>query len=186
MSKRIIVAITGATGAVYGVRLLEALRDAGVETELVISRAGELTIRLETPHTPEDVRKLATRAWAEMDIAAPIASGSYPADGMVVCPCSVKTLSAIANSYAENLIVRAADVTLKEGRKLILVPRETPLHKGHLALLARAAELGAVLLPPMPAFYHKPQTISDIVDQTVGKVLDQLGVSHGLFERWGA
>lgn len=185
MDKRLVVGITGATGAVYGVRLLEVLAGAGVETHLVVSAAGEKTLKLETGKTIDDLRPLAAKVHAIGDIAAPIASGSFRAEGMAVCPCSMKTLSAIANCYAENLLVRAADVMLKEGRKLVLVPRETPLHLGHLRLLTLAAESGAVILPPMPAFYHEPKTISDLVDQTVGKVLDQFGINHELFRRWG-
>ena len=185
MQRPVIVAITGASGVIYGVETLRALRDLNVPTRLVISQAGLRTLALETDFTPDTVTALATETYAEDDIAAPIASGSHPVRGMIVAPCSVKTLSAIAHSYAANLIVRAADVTLKERRPLVLLVRETPLHKGHLELMARAADLGAVILPPMPAFYHQPRTITDIVRQSVGKTLDILGIEHRLYVRWG-
>jgi 4-hydroxy-3-polyprenylbenzoate decarboxylase len=182
--KRIVVGLSGATGAVYGIRLLEVLRDAGVETHLVLTNPGRRNIELETDRTVEEVLALATRVHDIDNIAAPIASGSFLTDGMAVCPCSMKTLSGIVHSYNENLLNRAADVVLKERRRLVLVPRETPLHRGHLDLLSRAAELGAMILPPMVAFYHRPKTIEEIIDQTVGKVLDALGVEHALFKRW--
>lgn len=182
--KRIVVGLSGATGAVYGIRLLEVLRDSGAETHLVLTDPGRRNIELETERSVEDVLSLASRVHEIGNIAASIASGSFPTDGMAVCPCSMKTLSGIVNSYNENLLNRAADVTLKERRRLVLVPRETPLHKGHLDLLTRAADLGALILPPMVAFYHRPKTVEEIVDQTVGKVLDALGVEHTLFRRW--
>ncbi|TAN46178.1 MAG: UbiX family flavin prenyltransferase [Rhodospirillales bacterium] len=181
----LIVAITGASGAVYGIECLKALKALGVPTHLVISPAGLKTIKLETGTTPKAVRALAAKVYEDDDIAAPIASGSFKTRGMIVAPCSIKTLSAIANSYADNLIVRSADVCLKERRPLVLMVRETPLHQGHLELMVKAAELGAILLPPLPAFYHKPKTIEDIVLQSVGKALDLLGIEHDLFKRWG-
>lgn len=182
--KRIVVGISGATGAVYGIRLLEALAEAEVESHLILTEPGKRNIELETDLTADYVLGLATRVHDIHNIAASIASGSFMTDGMAVCPCSMKTLSGIVNSYNENLLNRAADVTLKERRPLVLVPRETPLHKGHLNLLTRAADLGAIILPPMVAFYHRPRTVKEIIDQTVGKVLDTLGVEHALFKRW--
>ena len=184
-TRRIIVGITGASGAIYGIELLKVLRTAGVESHLIITDAAARTIPLETDYTIPDVQALATGSYEEGDISAPVASGSFLTHGMVVAPCSMKSLSAIANSYAENLLVRAADVCLKEGRKLILLVRETPLHRGHLRLMSMAAELGAIILPPIPAFYHRPQSIQEIVHQTVGKTLDQLGIEHELYRRWG-
>lgn len=185
--RRLIVGVTGASGAVYGVRLLEKLRELcadAIQTHLVITPSGEKTISLETDYSISHVRELADVVHGYADIAAPIASGSFITMGMVVVPCSMRTLSDIAHSRADNLLVRCADVTLKEGRKLVIVPRETPLHKGHIRLMLTAAENGAALLPPMPAFYHKPKTVEDIVDHTVGKILDQFGVEHDIFKRW--
>lgn len=181
---RIVVGISGASGAVYGVRTLQALQRIGVETHLVLSETAAQTIEYETPFHVDEVTALASCTYAVEDLAAAISSGSFPTDGMIVAPCSIKTLSGIANSYNENLLTRAADVTLKERRKLVLVVRETPLHLGHLRLMTAVAELGAVVLPPMPAFYHKPQTVDDVINQTVGKILDQFGLEAGLFRRW--
>jgi 4-hydroxy-3-polyprenylbenzoate decarboxylase len=184
VSAPLIVAITGATGVVYGVEMLRVLRDLGVETHLVLSEAACTNLALETKFSVAEVRALATRSYGNKDVGAAPASGSFRTRGMIVAPCTVKTLSAIANSFTYNLVVRAADVTLKEGRKLVLMVRETPLHKGHLALMTRAADLGAVILPPMPAFYHRPETLMDVIHQTIGKALDQVGIEHDLFERW--
>jgi flavin prenyltransferase len=184
MAKRIVVGISGATGAIYGVRLLQELAAADVETHLVLTNPGRRNIELETDWKVAEVEKLATRLHDIENIGATIASGSFLTDGMAVVPCSIKTLSGIVNSYNENLLHRAADVTLKEGRRLVLCPRETPLHKGHLDLLHRAADLGAMILPPMVAFYHRPKTLEEIIDQTVGKVLDALRVENRLFRRW--
>jgi flavin prenyltransferase len=184
MSPPLVVAITGATGVVYGVEMLRALRDLGVETHLILSEAAATNLALETTLDVAEVKALATVVHGNRDMAAAPASGSFRTRGMIVAPCTVKTLSAIANSFDYNLVARAADVTLKEGRKLVLMVRETPLHKGHLALMSRAADLGAVILPPMPAFYHRPETILDLVRQTIGKALDQFGIEHKLFERW--
>lgn len=183
---RIVVGISGSTGAIYGIRLLQVLAASpDVETHLVISGPAKQTIALETPYRVQDVTKLATRAYGINDIAAAISSGSYHTDGMVVIPCSMKTLSAIANSFNDNLLVRAADVTLKERRRLVVVARETPLHLGHLRHMAQLAEMGAIIFPPMPAFYHKPKTVDDIVNQTVARVLDLFGIERqDLFTRW--
>jgi len=169
---------------VYGVRLLEVLLDMDVETHLVMTEAARRLARLETGYSPEQVEALADVCYANDEIDAAISSGSFPTIGMVVAPCSIKSLSAIAHSYTDTLLARAADVALKERRKLVLVVRETPLHLGHLRLMAEVTEHGAVVLPPMPSFYHEPKTIADLVDQTVGKVLDQFGVDHKLFKRW--
>ena len=182
----LVVGISGASGVIHGVELLAALKDLGVASHLILSDAGALNLSLETDRTAEEVRALATVCHSERDMAAPPASGSFLTRGMIIAPCSMKTLSAVANSYAHNLLARAADVTLKEGRPLVLMVRETPLHKGHLKLMLQAAEMGAVILPPMPAFYHRPQTVLDIVRQNVGKALDSVGIGHELFRRWPA
>ncbi len=183
--KRIVVAMTGASGQIYGIRLLEALRKVeDVETHLVMSAASAAIIPQETSWKASDVKSLADVSYKPKDIGAPIASGSFETAGMVIAPCSIKTLSAVANSYASDLIVRAADVTLKEGRPLILMVRETPFHLGHLRLMERAAEIGAVIFPPIPAFYTKPSTIDDIVDNTVGRVLARLGIENFLYRKW--
>ena len=182
---RLIVAITGASGAIYGIRLLEALREVpDVETHLVLSNGGKLNIALETDRDPRDVEALAHEVHNDQNLAATIASGSFATGGMIVAPCSMKTLSGIVNSYADNLVVRAADVILKEQRKLVLMPREMPLHVGHCRLLLQAAEMGAVIAPPMPAFYNEPQTLDDIVNHSVGRVLDLFGIESGLVKRW--
>ena len=183
--KRTIIGITGASGVIYGVRLLQVLREvAGVETHLILSRDARDTLLRETEWSVAAVEELADTCHPPENLAAPLASGSFRTDGMAVVPCSMKSLSAIAHSYNADLLVRAADVTLKERRRLVLVPRETPLHLGHLRLLREAAELGAVILPPLVAFYHQPRSVAEVIDQTVGKVLDQLGVEHDLFRRW--
>jgi 4-hydroxy-3-polyprenylbenzoate decarboxylase len=182
--KRIVVGISGATGPQYGIRTLEALAQAGVETHLVLSKASRRNIVLESDWRVEDVEALADYVHDPEDVGASVASGSFLTDGMIIAPCSVKTASGIANSYNENLLVRAADVTLKERRNLVILFRETPLHKGHLEILRRCADIGAVILPPMVSFYHRPQTVQDIVDQSVGKALDAVGVKHDLFQRW--
>ena len=185
MQKRIVVGISGASGVTYGVRLLSLLRDTDYESHLIISDSGRLNIKIETRHTPEEVEAMADCVYDHKDMAAALASGSFLTAGMVVVPCTIKSLSGIANSYNENLLVRAADVTLKEKRKLVLVVRETPLHKGHLRLMTIAADMGAHILPPVPSFYHMPKTIEDIIDQTIGKVFDFFGIEHDLFKRWG-
>ena len=185
MKKRIVIGLAGASGIIYGVKMLQYLKEMNYETHLIISEAGKLNIRIETDYEPEDVAALADFTYDRKNVAAPPASGSFLTEGMVVVPCTVKTRSGIANSYTENLLVRAADVTLKEKRKLVLVFRETPLHKGHLRLLSQAADIGAHILPPVPSFYHMPKTIDDIIDQTIGKVFDYMGIQHDLFKRWG-
>jgi flavin prenyltransferase len=185
--KRLIVGLSGATGAIYGIRLLEVLRGVeDVETHLIISEAARRTILLETDYTTTQVEALADRLYGFTDIAAAISSGSFKTMGMVVIPCSVKTLSGIANSYGDSLILRAADVTLKERRKLVLVLRETPLHLGHLRLMTQVTEMGGVIMPPMPAFYPHPHTIDDLINQSVNRVLDMLGIelTQDLFKRW--
>jgi 4-hydroxy-3-polyprenylbenzoate decarboxylase len=185
--KKIIVGISGASGVIYGIRLLEVLAALpDVETHLVLSTAAATTIGLETDYNPDDVRRLATVDYRFKDIAAAISSGSFKTDGMIVIPCSMKTLSGIAYSFTDNLLLRAADVVLKDRRRLIIVPRETPLHLGHLRAMVLLAETGALIVPPMPAFYHRPQTVDDIVNQTVNRVLDLVDVTlpADLFDRW--
>jgi len=184
MTKRLILGIAGASGVIYGVRLLEILKDRGIETHLILSEAGKLNIKIETDYDVKDVLAMADFNYTNKDIAASVASGSFLTMGMIVAPCTVKTLSGIANSYTENLLIRSADVQLKEKRKLVLMFRETPLHKGHLRLLSQAADMGAHILPPVPSFYHHPETIDDIINQSVGKVLDYMGIEHDLFKRW--
>ena len=187
MKQRLIVGISGASGAIYGIRLLEILQKLPeIDTLLIISKAAKRTIVLETDYKVDQVEKLANEVLPDHDIAASVSSGSYKTSGMVVIPCSIKTLSGIANSYADNLLVRAADVVLKEQRKLVLVLRETPLHLGHTQLMTRSIEIGATLLPAMPAFYHRPSTIDDLINQTVNRVLDQFDIElpEDLFERW--
>lgn len=184
MTLPITVAITGASGVIYGVELLKALKETDYPTHLILSAAATRNLLIETDYDAEYVHSLADVVHNDKNIGAAIASGSFLTQGMIIAPCSIKTLSAIANSFNANLVARAADVTLKERRPLVLMVRETPLHKGHLDLMARVADLGGILLPPMPAFYHKPETIQDIVKQTVGKALDQVGIEHDLFRRW--
>lgn len=185
--KRLIVGISGASGAIYGVRLLQVLRDvADVETHLVMSQAARQTLSLETDLSLRDVQALADVVHDARDIAASISSGSFKTAGMVILPCSIKTLSGIVNSYTDTLVTRAADVVLKERRPLVLCVRETPLHLGHLRLMTQAAELGTVIMPPVPAFYHRPQTLDDVINQTVNRVLDQFDIDlpEDLFTRW--
>ena len=183
--KRIVVGISGASGTIYGVRLLEVLGQVNdIQTHLILSRAARVTMEYETSIKPEILEGLASVNHSPDDLAACVSSGSFKTEGMIVAPCSMKSLSMIANSINDNLLVRAADVTLKERRKLILIVRETPLHLGHLRQMTAVTEMGGVILPPVPSFYHKPRTIEDIVDQTIGKALDQLGIPHQLFDRW--
>ncbi len=182
--KRIVVGITGASGVIYGIRLLSVLKTCRVESHLILSDAAKKNIGIETEFTVEEVEKMAGTVHRVDDLAASISSGSFKTDGMVIVPCTIKTLSGIANSFTDNLMIRAADVVLKEKRRLVLVVRETPLHKGHLELMVKAADLGAVILPPMPAFYHGPKSLDDIIDHTIGKILDILNIEHDLFERW--
>lgn len=182
---RLVVGLSGASGVAYGIRLLEALGELGVESHLVMSKAAEMTIGYETALKPKDVAAKAAHTYAVGDIAAPIASGSFKTEGMIIAPCSVRTMSEIATGVTSSLLTRAADVTLKERRPLILVVRETPLHLGHLRTLTSLAEMGAIILPPVPAFYAAPHTISDIVDQMVGRMLDILGYDWPKVRRWG-
>lgn len=184
MNLPLVVAITGATGVIYGVEMLRTLKELGQETHLIVSEAAAQNLAIETEYTLDQVKALADAVYDNKDIGASVASGSFRTRGMIVAPCTVKTLSGIANSFTYNLVVRAADVTLKERRPLVLMVRETPLHKGHLELMTRAADYGATILPPMPAFYHKPESIMDLVHQSIGKALDQVGVEHNLFRRW--
>jgi 4-hydroxy-3-polyprenylbenzoate decarboxylase len=183
--RRIVVAISGASGAIYGIRMLEALRaDRTVELHLIVSSGAKATIVYETDRSLEDVLALADVVHDEKNLAASLASGTFLTHGMVVAPCSVRTMSAIANALDDNLIVRAADVHLKERRKLVLMVRETPLNANHLRLMHELALAGAVILPPVPGFYQKPTTLMDLVDHSVGKALDQLAIEHSLFRRW--
>jgi 4-hydroxy-3-polyprenylbenzoate decarboxylase len=182
---RLIVGLSGASGVIYGIRLLELLRTLPeVEAQLILSRGARLNIALETSWEPKQVEALADVVYNDNDLAAAVSSGSYRADGMVIAPCSMKTLSGVVNSYADNLLVRAADVALKEQRRLVLVPRETPLHVGHTRLLHEAATMGAIICPPVPAFYTHPRTVDDIINHTVGRILDQFGLDCGVVERW--
>lgn len=181
---KLVVGISGASGAIYGIRILEVLKEAGVETHLVMSDSAKRTIVYETDYTVNDVKELATHMHDINDVGAAISSGSFRHDGMVIAPCSIKTLSALAHSFNTNLLIRSADVTLKERRKLVLMIRETPLHLGHLRLMTQITETGAVLVPPLPAFYHRPRTLDDIINQSVAKALDQFGLDLDLFSRW--
>ena len=181
---RLIVALSGATGSIYGVRLLECLRDAGVETHLVISRWGARTLMHETPYSREQVEALASVTYAAGDMGAAISSGSFRTDGMIVAPCSAKTLAAIAHGYGDNLIHRAADVVIKERRRLVLAVREAPLSDIHLENMLKLSRMGVVMLPPLPAFYNHPATIDDLVDQAVARMLDQFGLETRGVERW--
>lgn len=182
---RIVVGISGASGVVYGIRLLDALAELNLESHLVVSKPGEMTIGYETKLTPKAVAAKASQSYAIGDIAAPLASGSFRTGGMVVAPCSVRTWSEIATGATSNLLTRAADVTLKERRPLILLVRETPLHLGHLRTLAQLSEMGAIIMPPVPAFYAAPASLEDMVDQMVGRMLDLLGYDWPGERRWG-
>lgn len=182
---RIIIAMTGASGAIYGIRLLEVLSGLKIETHLVLSNWAKKTIELETDYSVQEVIGMPTRYYEETDLAAPISSGSFKNDGMVIIPCSMKTLAAISLSLNSNLICRSADVTLKERRKLLVVPRETPFNALHLENMLRIAKAGGIIMPPMPAFYTRPKTIFDIINHNVGRILDHFGIEAGLVERWG-
>ncbi len=182
--RRIIVGITGATGAIFGIRLLQALRAAEVESHLVLSKWGQQTIEHEMGLSIEQLRELASVSHGSGNMAATVSSGSFHTDGMVIAPCSMRTLGAIAHGYGESLVHRAADVILKERRKLVLVPRETPLSQIHLENMLKLARMGVIMLPPMPAFYNRPQTIDDIVDHIVARVLDQFGIPADFAKRW--
>jgi 4-hydroxy-3-polyprenylbenzoate decarboxylase len=183
-NKRLIVGISGASGAILGIRLLEALQATEIKSHLVLSAAARLTIQAETDWKVDDVLALADVVYKNEDVGAAIASGSHPTLGMVVIPCSIKSLSAIANSYASDLLARAADVTLKEGRPLVLVVREAPLHRGHLRLMDLAAQSGAVIFPPVPAFYSQPKDIDGVINNIVGRVLTRLGIANELYSQW--
>lgn len=181
----LIVGITGATGAIYGIRLLEVLSKVeAVETHVIVSKSAEETIKFETDYTLSDVRALANFAYDIDDIGACLSSGSFRRDGMIIAPCTIKTMSALANSYAENLILRAGDVTLKERKPLVLVVREAPLHLGHLRSMVQLTEMGAIIFPPVPSFYNKPKAVDDIINSTVGRVLDLFNIEHNLSNRW--
>ena len=181
---RLTIAVTGASGVIYGKHLLEELRNKKIETHLVISNAAKKIIKHELGTSEKSLEKLANHVYEIDDWSSPIVSGSFKTDGMVIIPCSMKTLAGIANGFAENVILRAADVTLKEKRKLILVPRETPLNSIHLRNMLDLAQLGTYIIPAMPAFYHKPKSVEDLIDFVVGRVLDQLDVDHSLYRRW--
>jgi len=182
---KLIIGISGASGVIYGIRLLEILSgNQAIETHLIITEAGEQNIRYETNWKVEEVKSLANFSYDAHYLGAPVSSGSFKTDGMIIAPCSVKTMSALANSYNADLLPRAGDVTLKERRRLVLLVRETPLHLGHLRSMERLTEMGAIIMPPVPAFYHRPTTIEDIIDHTIGKIFDILGIEHNLFHRW--
>lgn len=183
--KKLIIGISGASGAIYGIRLLEVLRSLKVETHLVVTKAGKLSIEHETEHKLDDVIKLADHYYNNGDIAAAIASGSFINDGMIVAPCTVKTLSEIATGCTSSLITRAADVALKDRRRLVLLFRETPLHLGHIRSMASITEMGGIIMPPVTSFYSKPKTIDEMVNQTIGRVLDLYGIDTALVKRWG-
>jgi 4-hydroxy-3-polyprenylbenzoate decarboxylase len=182
---KLVIGITGSTGVIYGVRALEVLRECGVETHLVIPEWAIKCLAMETNYTLDDVKNLATQYSDDANLASGISSGTYKTDGMIVIPCSMKTLSSIANGYDETLVARAAGVTLKESRRLVMVPRETPLTAINLENMLKLARLGVVILPPVPGFYTKPKSIDEIVDHTVGKCLDQFSIEHNLYKRWG-
>lgn len=183
-ARRLVVGISGASGSLYGLRLLETLRDLRIESHLVVSKAAEMTLRHEAGITPADLKARADHAYPIGDVGAAIASGSFPTEGMIVAPCSIRTLSEIATGVTSSLLTRAADVTLKERRRLVLMVRETPLHLGHLRAMVQACEIGAIIAPPVPAFYSRPQTIEEMIDHTIGRVLDLFGIDSGRVKRW--
>jgi flavin prenyltransferase len=183
--QRLIVGISGASGVIYGARLLEILRAIPIETHLVISRAAEVTLAVETDLKPAAVRALADVVYGNSDMAAPISSGSFRTMGMIVAPCSIRSMAEIASGVTTTLLSRAADVVLKERRRLVLLIRETPLHTGHLRTMTALSEMGAIIAPPVPAFYAKPQTLADMIDQTLGRILDLFGLESGWVRRWG-
>ncbi len=181
----LIIGISGASGAIYGIRLLEVLQKINIATHLILSRAAERTIELETDYAVDQIKKMATVCYDLDDIAAPVSSGSFKGTrGMVILPCSIKTLSALANSFNVNILIRAADVTLKERRRLVVAVRETPLHRGHLELMLRLTDMGAILFPPVPAFYHRPRDLEDIIRHSIGKILDLFDIEVPDFKRW--
>lgn len=182
---RLVVALTGASGVIYGIKTLEALKNLGIESHLIMSEWAERNIKIETDVTIDYVKLLASRVYEDDDLAAPVSSGSFRTDGMAIVPCSMKTLASIAGGFDDSLISRAAGVCIKEQRKLVLVPRETPLSRIHLDNMSKVAGAGAVILPAMPGFYHRPKSIDELVNHVVGKVLDQFAIDNGLFRRWG-
>lgn len=183
--KRLVIAITGATGVILGIRILEILqKNSNVQTYLILSDFAKKNIEIETDYSSIDVYKLADHVYEFNDMTAPLASGSFQTDGMIIAPCSIKTLSAISNSYNDNLIVRSADCMLKERKKLVILPRETPLHSGHINIMKQASDLGAVILPPVLTFYNKPETVDDMINHIVGKTLDQFSIDMNLYKRW--
>lgn len=184
-SRRLIVGISGASGVVYGIRLLEVLRDAGFETHLIMSKSAELTLTYETDLKVSAVKAMAHTVYANTDVGAAVSSGSFKTLGMIIAPCSIRTVSEIATGVTSSLLSRAADVVLKERRRLVLMVRESPLHTGHLRTLTQASEIGAIIAPPLPGFYARPQTIDDMVDHTVGRVLDLFDIDVDLVRRWG-
>jgi 4-hydroxy-3-polyprenylbenzoate decarboxylase len=184
MPDPVLVAITGASGAIYGVETLRLLQKIGHPAHLILSEVGRRTLEIETNYTVKDLTAMVEQVHSNKDQAACVSSGSFRTTGMVIAPCSIKTLSGVANSYAENLVIRAADVTLKERRPLVLVLRETPYHSGHIELMRRASDAGAIIFPPMPAFYTRPTSIEELVRQSVGRILDLLGIQHEEIKRW--
>lgn len=182
---RLIIGISGASGVVYGIRLLEILRSTAVETHLIMSKAAEMTISYETDKQPAEIKKSADVWYPAADIGAPISSGSYRTEGMIIAPCSVRTMAEIASGVTSSLLTRSADVVLKERRRLVLLVRETPLHAGHLQAMLRVTEMGAIVMPPVPAFYTRPRNLDDVVNQTLGRALDLFGIDVGLTRRWG-
>lgn len=182
---RLIVGISGASGVVYGIRLLEILRPSAVETHLVMSKAAEVTIGYETDRKPAEIKKSADVCYPVSDIGAPISSGSYRTEGMIIAPCSVRTLAEIASGVTSSLLSRAADVVLKERRRLVMLVRETPLHAGHLQAMLKVTEMGGIVMPPVPAFYARPQNLDEVVDQSIGRALDLFGIDTGITRRWG-
>ncbi|MBL0318203.1 MAG: UbiX family flavin prenyltransferase [Alphaproteobacteria bacterium] len=183
--KSLIIGITSASGSLYGIRLLEVLKQCGIETHLVMSKASVITLATETDFTPADIQQLATHSYQAHDIGAAIASGSFPCSGMIIAPCSIRTMSEIATGVTSSLLTRAADVTLKEARKLVLMVRETPLHVGHLRTMTHLAEIGAIIAPSVPAFYNRPQTLDDIINHSVGRILDLFNIDSQMVKRWG-
>ena len=183
-SRKIVVGITGSSGVIYGIKLLHFLKESEIETHIVLSKWAEKNIEIETDESVEEVKKLASFEYKENDMAASISSGSFKTDGMIIIPCSMKTLASIANGYDDNLISRAASVTIKENRKLVIVPRETPLSQIHLSNMLKLAEIGVTILPAMPGFYHRPKTINDLILHIVGKTLDQFEINNEVFKRW--
>ncbi|MBT3558327.1 MAG: UbiX family flavin prenyltransferase [Rhodospirillales bacterium] len=184
MTAPVVVGISGASGAIYGIEILRMLRELDIPSHLIVTELGARTITIETDLSLDEVRALATQSHNNKDLAASVASGSFITSGMIVAPCSIKTLSGVANSFSMNLLVRAADVMLKQARPLVLMVRETPLHKGHLRLMVEAADSGAHIMPPVPAFYNRPAEISDLVRHTAGRALDLIGIDHNLCDRW--